>query len=90
MNREIRINDRVRLINPSDETKKDYPLLSVGDEGIVVYSSIKLDPNDGKWKPPQKPYWIIRWDKPINGHDCDGHCQDGHGSRVEREEVEVL
>jgi hypothetical protein len=76
MDREIRLNDRVRIINPSDETKEDCPILSVGDEGIVYFKPIKLDPNDGKWKPcPGK--CGVKWDK-------------GLESSVERDEIEVL
>jgi hypothetical protein len=89
MDPEIKINDRVRLINPSDETKKDCSLLRVGDEGSVVYILLSLDSKDGEWKHSRKPYYIDLG-KPINGHNCDGRCEVGHGSSVEREEVEVL
>ena len=90
MDPEIKINDKVKLIKPSYETKKDYPSLSVGDEGIVVRTlrRTKVDPKDGMWKDFLK--YCIDWGKPINGYDCDGRCQDGYGSIVEREEVEVL
>ena len=76
MDREMRLNDRVRLIKPSNETKKEYPFLSVGDEGIVIFKPIKLDPNNGEWKPYPGKHGV-KWDK-------------GHESLVEREEVEVL
>ena len=90
MDPEMKINDKVKLIKHSYETKKDYPSLSVGDEGIVVRTlcRTKVDPKDGMWKDFLK--YCIDWGKPINGYDCDGRCQDGYGSIVEREEVEVL
>jgi hypothetical protein len=91
MDREIIIGNRVKLINPSYDTKKDYPSLLKGDEGIVVniFSEIKLDPKDGEWKDFRKNY-CIDWNKSVNGHDCDGRCENGHGCCVKRDEIEVI
>jgi hypothetical protein len=90
MDRKIKIGDKVKLIKPSYETKKYHPSLLEGDEGIVVRTlpRTKVDPKDGMWKDFLK--YCIDWGKAINGHDCDGRSQDGHGSSVEREEIEVL
>jgi hypothetical protein len=85
----IKIGDRVKLINPSYETVEDYPSLRANDEGIVchTFSEIKLDTKDDTWKTSRKNY-CIDWGKPIiNGHNCDGRCEDGHGSCVGQEEI---
>jgi hypothetical protein len=89
MDHKIKIGDKVKVINPSYETGRDYPSLSINDEGIVVHtlSEIKLDPKDDTWKSSRKNY-CIDWGKSIiNGHNCDGRCEDGHGCCVGQEEI---
>jgi hypothetical protein len=83
---EIKIGDKIKLIKPSYETKRDHPLLLVGDEGIVVHTINQFDfIKHLKWKA-----YCVNWGKPINGSNLEGRCQDGHGSCVERDEIEAI
>ena len=35
--------------------------------------------------------WIsVCWDMDVDGHDCDGLCERGHGWRTAREYLEVI
>lgn len=31
----------------------------------------------------------IEWDEYVGGHDCEGHCADGHGWWVNTEDIEL-
>ena len=57
------MNDRVELKEESTNTH-----LRPGDTGIVCHPGADHPGSIG-----------IRWNHKINGHDCDHHCEDGHG-----------
>jgi hypothetical protein len=88
METKIKIGDRVKLISLTDQTRKDYPSLRIGDEGIVVYIIGAID-NYITEPDIIRPYlYCINWGQEItNGVNCDGRCDDGHGGSVKPEEV---
>lgn len=73
------IGDRVLLTedNPDDNYK-----LVCGDTGVVVGTKETCVPDD--------PILKIRWDKYVDGHSCDGLCEDGYGWNVSALSLRVI
>ena len=56
--------------------------IEIGDTGVVC----TVEGGD------YNPDWMligVRWDKYVEGHDCDGHCEFGFGWNVTSDEIEL-
>ena len=68
----LNIGDRVEAV--CDHIALSKSLLA-GDQGVVC--EITSDRTVG-----------VRWDaEVVRGHDCDGHCDKGHGWRVNKKDL---
>lgn len=56
--------------------------IKAGDTGVVCAVDISNS----------EPDWTVvsvRWDKYVEGHDCDGHCESGFGWNVVSDDIEL-
>ena len=68
-----------RVVYTSDSLSDN---LKVGDTGVVC----TVEGSDFN------PDWMlvgVRWDRYVEGHDCDGNCDFGFGWNVTNDEIEL-
>ena len=95
MDVKMKVGDKVKLVFRFPRTSRNHPLISVGDEGIVVHilESGKegfsgYDITTGETYPL---LYGVKWSKLIGGNnDCHGHCLPGYGAYMLPEEIRII
>jgi hypothetical protein len=102
METEIKFGDKVKLVEPSPRTRKNYPSLLVGEEGSVVhisygYNVLVSGSSQLLWDGSGGVDWAnellygIEWKNIItNGHNCQGYGKNDQCSYTEAYEIEKI
>ncbi len=73
------VGDRVESISNISIGYCGNYVINEGDQGVVC--------TPPGWYGPS--YVGVRWDKYIDGHNCDGYCTSGHGWAIKERYLEL-